>query len=353
MDNIRNQQQQEEVDEDQSSANDQYHREDEKDSFRNTSLDNSENNDHVIDNDITITDPNLNERLLMIAFITFFTFAIVQFIFAFIAESQAMIGDSVAMIVDAITYLINFCAERTKNQFESESEQLVKETSESLIIQRQRKQRKLTLKLEIIPPLISVTTLIIVTIIVTRKAILVLLSETGSNAINASLQQQPNVDIMLGFSAANLLLDFVNVFCFAKSKHLLGYDTNVEYDTGINNEETNTLQKHSHHQHANLNMCSAYTHVFADTLRSIAVIIASLLSILNPKVRKNVADSSAAIVVSAIIFFTLIPLFRGLVISTKELRSIQYQEKQEQQKNGLQNQIRTNDNENIHETEMV
>ena len=99
-------------------------------------------------------------------------------------------------------------------------------------------------------------------------------------------------------------------------------------------------------------MCSAYTHVFADTLRSIAVIIASLLSILNPKVRKNVADSSAAIVVSAIIFFTLIPLFRGLVISTKELRTIQYQEKQEKQKNGLQNQG-TDEIFNVKETEMV
>mmetsp|Transcript_37291 Transcript_37291/g.67082 ORF Transcript_37291/g.67082 Transcript_37291/m.67082 type:complete len:169 (+) Transcript_37291:34-540(+) len=80
------------------------------------------------------------------------------------------------------------------------------------------------------------------------------------------------------------------------------------------------------HDRVNLNMCSAYTHVFADTLRSIAVIIASVIAQTVESVTPEVADATAAVIVSFIIFFSVLPLFRGLFHTWRELRSITLEE---------------------------
>ena len=77
----------------------------------------------------------------------------------------------------------------------------------------------------------------------------------------------------------------------------------------------------------NLNMCSAYTHVFADTLRSIAVIIAAIVAELVPSITPEVADSTAAIIVSILILLSLVPLGQGLINSCQELRTIYREEK--------------------------
>lgn len=58
-------------------------------------------------------------------------------------------------------------------------------------------------------------------------------------------------------------------------------------------------------------------HVFADTFRSIAVIIAEVLECVTP----DIADSCAAIVVS-VIMLSLVPLFRGMFHTWRELRSL-------------------------------
>lgn len=75
--------------------------------------------------------------------------------------------------------------------------------------------------------------------------------------------------------------------------------------------------------------CSAYTHVFADTLRSVAVIIASALSELFDEVTAEEADAAAALVVSLLIVLSLVPLFQGLVRSFSEFLSIRAEEKSE------------------------
>eukprot|EP00978_Attheya_sp_CCMP212_P036072 scaffold161082_cov53-Attheya_sp.AAC.6 len=66
---------------------------------------------------------------------------------------------------------------------------------------------------------------------------------------------------------------------------------------------------------ANLNMCSAYTHVFADTVRSIALIIASGIAEFVDGVTSEVADATAALV--------------GLVVISAELSSIRAEERDE------------------------
>lgn len=76
--------------------------------------------------------------------------------------------------------------------------------------------------------------------------------------------------------------------------------------------------------------CSAYTHVFADTLRSIAVIIAAIIAVLVKNVTPEEADASAAVVVSILILLSLIPLFQGLLQSLIEFSAIRAEEHTEQ-----------------------
>ena len=76
---------------------------------------------------------------------------------------------------------------------------------------------------------------------------------------------------------------------------------------------------------SNLNMCSAYTHVFADTLRSLAVILASVLAEFTSAVTSEVADATAAVVVSLLIMLSLLPLFGGMVTTARALQRVNQQ----------------------------
>lgn len=72
--------------------------------------------------------------------------------------------------------------------------------------------------------------------------------------------------------------------------------------------------------------CSAYTHVFADTLRSIAVLCAAIMAEYLPNVTPEEADASAAVAVSFIIAIALLPLFSGLINTLLELYAIHREE---------------------------
>ena len=72
--------------------------------------------------------------------------------------------------------------------------------------------------------------------------------------------------------------------------------------------------------------CSAYTHVFADTIRSLAVLVAAILAEVLDSVTSEVADAAAAVVVSGIILLALVPLFVGLKKSIQELNAIRREE---------------------------
>lgn len=64
-------------------------------------------------------------------------------------------------------------------------------------------------------------------------------------------------------------------------------------------------------------------HVFADTLRSIAVIIASLLAEFIPAITSEEADATAAVVVSVLIILSLLPLFSGMIHTFRALRRVE------------------------------
>lgn len=285
------------------------------------------------------SDQTNNERLLCIAFVSFMTFSILQMLAAIIAGSEALLGDSAAMMVDAFTYLLNWYAERQKRTF---AQILQGGCDNDMIVLRYRKYH---LQLELLPPLVSVTTLVVVIGLVLRNAIRILILDANRDV---SLQADPNVNLMLLCSMLNLLLDVLNVFCFAKAKHALGYDTGVHDDEPVqehlhlksgqrllDHDETGDRQKssmepleieqeeeHDHKEEANLNMCSAYTHVFADTLRSMAVIIASILADFVPAITPEEADASAAVVVTGLILLSLIPLVKGMIHTLGELQQV-------------------------------
>jgi len=215
----------------------------------------SHNDDDDDDNNSTESHNNnnrpSNENLLGTAFVTFMGFALIQTVVAFFAKSEAMLGDSAAMIVDALTYLFNWVAEHKKKQYDNHHhhhqydhnlhhhhqqqqhhyqdgrpipiEELQRQDRErhQRIIKRTR--RKMVLQLELLPPLISVTTLIVVTAVVLHNSVRVLMLDAHRSR---SQQGNPNILVMIYFSIANLGLDLLNVANFAKAKHLFGYETN-------------------------------------------------------------------------------------------------------------------------------
>lgn len=152
---------------------------------------------------------------------------------------------------------------------------------------RHYRRRLHRLYLELVPPLISVTTLLVVTIFAFRDALSVLL---GKQPINTA--DQPNVTVMLLFSALNLGLDAVNVTCFARAGQSIGLyqaaheipDARHNHTEYIEASETTPLKSSSLSQSQsvvdtdsetnyskadseesnglNLNMCSAWTVCF-------------------------------------------------------------------------------------------
>ena len=176
-----------------------------------------------------------------------------------------MLADSEAMFVDAGTYLFNMVAERLKHRAFSEKELAM------MPEERQFTRRLHRLYLELIPPFISVTTLLAVTVTTLRYSISTLLSTTPH-----STDDDPDLAIMLLFSSLNLILDMVNVTCFARVDQAVLTPLNFKElenhhevspllvrDHAETESETNTVpdcdEVSEDSSLINLNMCSAWT----------------------------------------------------------------------------------------------
>lgn len=292
-----------------------------------------------------------NEYVLNFAFYSFVAFAVFQAGFAIYANSESMLADCEAMAVDAMTYLFNLCAERIKNR------PFTKKELEMPPEKRTLRREEIRLWLELVPPAFSVSFLIAIVLMTLNESIKAIRgAEEGE-------EDDVSVPIMLAFSGANLLLDIFNVVCFARSGHNFGLQavrdeqeeirssmrvvlhakettalvggaeangtTATADDELENGDENGGLLPHygstvlSHRKQssivANLNMCSAWTHVCADTLRSLSVLIAAGIATIFPSVPGDLSDSAAAIAVSIIILISLVPLLQGLVITAFQL----------------------------------
>jgi len=69
--------------------------------------------------------------------------------------------------------------------------------------------------------------------------------------------------------------------------------------------------------------------VLADTIRSVAVMLAAIIAMLSPEITPQEADASAAVVVSVIIMIALLPLLSGLKDTGFELYAIRREETSE------------------------
>lgn len=173
-----------------------------------------------------------------------------------------MMADTAAMAVDTCTYAFNLITERLKATYSP----------------RQR------LQLEFVTPLVSVLVLAGVNVFFIRKASQTLIRHPHLNPSDA-----PKPKIMLTFSILNLLLDAVNMTCFARAKAIMGFEigaidspqhNSIEhsddekkdlflYDNEEMSMEPITADRYdmlnnpslpNHDDEAvNLNMCSAYT----------------------------------------------------------------------------------------------
>lgn len=59
--------------------------------------------------------------------------------------------------------------------------------------------------------------------------------------------------------------------------------------------------------------------MFADTLRSVAVLVAGALSFFTNLISPTFADASAALVVSLVIFMSCVPLVKGMAKTLHEI----------------------------------
>lgn len=232
-----------------------------------------------------------NIFLLALVCILFGCFAIAQIIAAIIGNSLSLLGDSSSMIVDAVTYGLNMVAEMMKKRGVSEI---------------------VRVRLELGIPLFSMLALIATSLYIIEDAAVTIATV---DEIAADEQNVTNDTLMLIFSCINLSIDIFSVTCFARFKACLGFSS-VDIFVDPYNLNMGTKRK------GNTNMCSAYTHVIADTMRSSAVVIAAIISITVDTVNPNLADAWAAITVSLIIFISMIPLGRGLVQKCIQLRHL-------------------------------
>jgi Co/Zn/Cd efflux system component len=145
-----------------------------------------------------------NDYVLRVAFYSFLGFTILEATFAIRAKSTAMIADSVAMLVDVGTYLFNLLAELLKDRELTDHELQL-----SPIVQYHRRKLQ-RLYLELIPPMTSVCTLLVVTVFTIRCSIKTL---SGLEPVDSD---GPNLYVMMFFSVLNLLIDCINVSCFAR-----------------------------------------------------------------------------------------------------------------------------------------
>lgn len=184
-----------------------------------------------------------NEYVLNVAFFSFFIFMMVQAAFAIIARSQSMLADSMAMSVDAFTYLFNLAAERLKHRSSKRDDD-----ANIPIEEKKRRKKIMRLYLEFIPPTISITALVAVSI----QAFMEAMSTIVNYGSDTNDEDAPDAQLMLIFSGINLGLDILNVSCFSKLQNfsLIGDMAPIENDSkqyreedsdGISNEDEDVL----------------------------------------------------------------------------------------------------------------
>eukprot|EP00041_Stephanoeca_diplocostata_P010072 m.159587 g.159587 ORF g.159587 m.159587 type:complete len:351 (-) comp18007_c0_seq12:2559-3611(-) len=228
-----------------------------------------------------------NSMLLWIALVSFSLFAVSEFVAALLANSESLLGDSITMMVDGMTYGINLWADRAK-------------------LGKTERQK---IKIDLLAPGASIVALVIVTIYVTWIAIVTLKKTTAGDASPGDTDKV-NPTVMWAFATVNLILDFGNIAMFFVKKSSTNAYCGYYLDCTCSGAAGSD---------GDLNMLSALAHVGADTLRSVAVLIAGSLAAAGVASGAEM-DASGAIVVSIAIVLSIIPIVSGLHANAMKLK---------------------------------
>lgn len=227
---------------------------------------------------------------LSISFYTFLIFSIVQLVFSVVANSNALMEDSIAMLIDSVGYGWNYWDEKRG-------------------------------KKDGFAPVFSLITLTILTIYALIISIYSLLTLPATTP-------DVNTTMMMSFAGSNLAIDFVNLLFYLVDANKIerkccGSKGGLRYEDdlaeGNEDEGDNSIESTSNLSYVGIfpgservkdvNTFSALIHVFADTLRSIAVFVSALISAA-ANVRGDVCDNSAGIVVGVTIGATCAVLYK-------------------------------------------
>lgn len=129
-----------------------------------------------------------------------------------------------------------------------------------------------------------------------------------------------NVNYLYGFAAGNLFIDFVSTIIFfvngSKSKEHVFFTSTVTKTDFINGSDLEGRDENLHNgiistskikKRMNLNMVSAFTHLTGDSMRSVSVLVAALVSSFSG-IQSQTCDAWAAISVTVTIVIMIIPL---------------------------------------------
>ncbi|GBG29615.1 Hypothetical Protein FCC1311_058362 [Hondaea fermentalgiana] len=297
---------------------------------------------------ICVADGEGSLRALKIVFVITSTFTLAQLVGSYLANSLSMYGDTLTMGLDSLTYALNIYAERRK-------------LKASRLATREDTEEALE-RLDALVALVSLFTLVGVTLYIIVDAVARLRSEAGVDPVSAQ--------IMLGFTTANLVMNFFSCSAFlrspacTKSKYMRSYqheddlravdiDADIDFagsflgneassedgDVFGDDEHSETQGLHPYRggrgRNAesprggrlgndgdddddddglgeNLNVLSAFVHLLADTARSITVFITSIY-VESSGADAVHADAVSSIVVCGLILLAAIFLFRETV----------------------------------------
>lgn len=233
-----------------------------------------------------------NSIILTVFAVSFLLFVIAEVIGALLGNSLSLLGDAAAMSVDVFAYLCNLYAE-------------------NLRVRYGRVSNEMAMILEVIVPSFSVLLLLGVTGYVFGEAIGILTNEENTD------DSPVNIYFLYGFASANFLIDILCTgLVFYKGQDILYHVDNndriiesASVDLSVENSTVTSeiLQSQSQSQSKNLNMISAVTHVGGDTLRTISVFTAALVSTFSG-ISADLCDAWASIVVTMTIIGLVVPL---------------------------------------------
>lgn len=168
--------------------------------------------------------------------------------------------------------------------------------------------------LEVFIPSFSVLALLAVTGYITADAINII--QNGDDG------DEVNVYFLFAFASANFLVDLVSSFMFYRRGKEVLISSPISHDRR-SVECFHNYDFSSDHSRTpsnvpsaapNLNMISALTHVGSDTLRTISVFVAAVISVAG-KQDPSLCDAWAAIAVTVTIILAVIPLINEIIKS--------------------------------------